>query len=83
MSLHRLFGFVGLACAPRHIVHVHQGIDREEQVATGDADEVHEPIDDHGELLWVEKGRDQIHDGHRYQENTSGSDKCSLLHHFT
>lgn len=36
---------VGFPCAPGHIVHVNQWVDGQKEISTGDADEIHQTID--------------------------------------
>lgn len=73
----------GLPGAPGHVVQVGHGVDDEQEVGTGDADDVEEPVEHQVELLRVHDGRDDVDAGHGYDEDAAGRQDGLVLHHRT
>lgn len=72
-----------LPSAPGHIVHVDHGVDGQQEVATGDRDEVQEAVDDQMELLGVERCCDDVHQHQAYDKQAARSPNGLLLNHST
>lgn len=67
--------------APGHIVHVDHGVDGQQQVGTGDAEDVKAAVHHQAGLLRVQECSDDVKAGEGNDEDAAGSHDGSVLYH--
>lgn len=70
-----------LSGAPGHVVHVDHRVDGQQQVGTGDAEDVKEAVHNQAGLLRVQECSDDVKAGEGNDEDAAGGHDGSLPYH--
>lgn len=66
--------------APGHVVHVDHGVDGQQHVCTGDADDVKQAVDHQAGLLRMHERSEEVQRGDGDDEDAAGSQDGFVLH---